>query len=305
MNNATLPDLPSRYPNWPQNVLHAIILGLISAWATSTNSVFLIIVFKSKLILKISTLILASLSVANLLIGLTIPLLIYSVCFRRPFDPTSAVLLGIIAAPVLSFHFHILLLTVDRFTAVVQPLRYKTIVTKRRVAICIALIWLLAIVRAVLGIILGDLDRKVVQLRGNTLITYKKPSPKYGSFVDFSLYISTSVLFICMYAQICRIARRHCRDIRMMRLSQRGETSARRRGSLRNTRNFTCILLFYVITWLPLWVCQFMRLFAEVTTSVLMAQLFSLEVGLLNICINLTIYVLTNQDFKQAYKRLF
>lgn len=300
-NNTTFPEL-RQYSTleWPYDILHTIMLGVISAWVISTNSVFLIAILKGRRILKISTLILTSLSAANLLSGLTIPLFVYSVNFRKPFDPISAVLQEAPVGPAVGFHFHVVLLTVDRFIAIIQPLKYNIIVTYRRAVICIVLIWLFVAIRTIPVINYLNLNGEVVMFNNKTLTIYRSPTPAYGPPIELLFYVTTSLVFVCMYVKIYRIVQKHRRQISTIQTSQSGGNSLTEKSK----KILVYMLLFYVITWLPVFVCRFLRYYGKGTREILLAELFTFEIAFFYMSVTLAIYAWSNRDIRYAINQL-
>ena len=87
---------------------------------------------------------LVSLAVSDLLTGvLSIPFyLICSLTYRPPVCFASAVFYRCIAFSTMA---HIMVVTLERYVAVMFPMRYYRMVTKRRICLCIGVVWLFSI----------------------------------------------------------------------------------------------------------------------------------------------------------------
>ena len=123
-------------------------------------------------------------------------------------------------------------IALDRYTAVVWPLRYKTLITSRVTSAAIALSWLSAIL---LGILHG--------------FFYKRDGDLHQDYELFlsSLAFGQLLLLSAIYGVLLRIARKHVKNISNMRTG-RCQTGFFLKRSIFTA--FTIMCLFY-ITFLP------------------------------------------------------
>jgi hypothetical protein len=74
---------------------------------------------------------------------------------------------------------------------------------------------------------------------------------------------------------------------------------------MKATRTLSCILLVYVLTWMPLFLLTLVTMFEVGKADILYILVpFFFEVGLVNFWVNFFIYVWTNAEFSKEFKKL-
>ena len=121
------------------------------------NVVEIIIITKIKRKKKIYEILLLSLSVSDCLFGLSnaFASIIYiaNICRLKEMVETAYTLYMFF---VLTSIFHLLLITADRLLAVLKPLKYRTYISRRRLYVFLAILWILAVTISGLLQILQD-----------------------------------------------------------------------------------------------------------------------------------------------------
>ncbi|XP_038047217.1 cysteinyl leukotriene receptor 2-like [Patiria miniata] len=150
-DNFWVPDMPP-CPSPAICIIETTIIIAVTGLVMIGNVFNLIVLLSTPTLRNSHGYLLLSLSVADLMTGLVATLSIYpSATFRAspdswPYGDTAC---------LISAYFHqvgiansgitLVLLSIERYVAVVHPLRYSRVVTKRVTLICIGLVWLISI----------------------------------------------------------------------------------------------------------------------------------------------------------------
>ena len=287
------------------NSAASIVLSLwfsLSGLAAATgNAVVLWLLYKNESLRTISNRFLASLSVADFLVGLVIdPAWIAIRCLIQPretnilIDITRALWIHTTAATT----FNLCCVSVDRFIVIRFPFRYQDIVTKKRCYTAIILVWLISLGLPFSSMSVDDEKNNVVELvLSVALITFVFP------------------LFVVSFCYICilREARKQFRKILI------GENPLNYDENIRvNTmQNFKAIktvgvvLGVCIITWMPSLVLLLVQCYYLATdekckhNKLFVFWPWAEAIAFTSSAINPWIYYFRNTVFRQAFRRTF
>jgi G protein-coupled receptor 21 len=274
------------------SVIHLVLDLVILLVIIVTNSVSLIVLIKGGLWSKQKNMpFLTSLAVADLLVGLLTPAIVY--CFewvpRR--YVCVRVLVEIVAnIPIYVSVLHLLVIAADRFIAISYPLHYDTMLTPWRLRSLLICIWVLPLVRFYSAFGLKKcIDRDYVW-------TYKAPdmATMEGVSSVFVLLVLTG-----LYGRLWYLARKQHTRIQ----SQEG---GKTQGiiSMKATKTVSVILLAYLITWTPNSIVKLLSM-AGFDGQVINALIvFTYYLGLCNSFVNFFIYIWMNNEFLVAFKKI-
>ena len=119
----------------------------------------------------------------------------------------KSIVMPLIQIPFFASSLHLILVAVDRYLAVVFPLRYDVILIRSRTAALIAGTWLLFVV-LVLNYYAGFLHSATARWCTVTI------NFVYESVISGGLYFAVAFLLVILYGQIISIASRHKKEIR-------------------------------------------------------------------------------------------
>ncbi|XP_077863219.1 trace amine-associated receptor 7d-like [Saccoglossus kowalevskii] len=201
--------------------------------------------------------------------------------------------------------YNLVAITTLRYIAVSDPLKYTTIVTKRRSTIIIAVIWILCVLFGVLINLKSEPD------------TFSGVC-RYESFQEawhLILVTATNTLvpwFIMMvlYTRIILIVRHQLRIniVGQNQIHPEGEESRidprLLKKEIKMTKMVAVVLVYYILAWTPLLTYLFVRIhcptcyFDIYVGGTVRLVLYS------NSCINVFIYAGSSSEFKRAFKLL-
>lgn len=206
---------------------------------------------------------------------------------------------------------HLILVTVDRHLAVTRPLRYLAIVTPRRVAVSILVLWIIGVTYGIISVVMvqGEMD-SLTQVCSGEL--YSESSSRIFFMVTGVTIISLGVVLTIMNARILRVAISSSRNVpgrsRHPSSSSNDGLSASKEVQTQNLKACWTILTvvgMFFLCWLPLALWYLIRTYINISQ---IAQL--LINGITLFCVSLSsavnpfIYCFKDHLFQHAFCKI-
>lgn len=189
----------------------------------------------------------------------------------------------------------LLALTVDRYVAVVRPLRYPALVTPRAVVAAVAAAWTYGplISLTLLAAAPGEFNRN-----GGTLCSVVRFVPMwyfFGVFIPHMLL--TNVVGKALYSHILCIARRQGQADQRL-----GYTATNRRALTMSAK----LIAMFTVCWMPYFVLNSVVYLQAPDTpdAVFVALEFSKILGALKSALNPVVYFWNNKDFRTCLGKM-
>lgn len=273
---------------------------IVLAFLIIAINVLVVYLFVTKGYLRTKTnCFLLSLALSDLLTGLlSIPLfLICSLTYRSQVCITSAVLYRCIAVSTMA---HIMVVTLERYVAVMFPMRYYRMVTKGRICFCIALVWMLSTLYATIQLSWFNLGHHNISNIGDA-IKYTKTYDITGLVIFF--VIPLCVMTFC-FCRMFLVIRRQVRNIR-----RQAELSAdpRNRSIASEKRAliiFALMLGIFTVCWLSWYITLFQ---VELGPGAILPETFADILDFLRFgtsLFNPMLYTFLKNDFRRAVSSL-
>ncbi|XP_068745817.1 histamine H2 receptor-like [Montipora capricornis] len=198
---------------------------------------------------------------------------------------------------------HLLFISMDRYMAINKALRYKAIVTTRRVACVIIFIWSLSLLVAVFPF-LGW--REVLpRVQGGYCQYHLNLAPTYMLFLHITVCLSPLTITCLAYCKIFRVARIQAHKIASTTVT--GTEQERRRKKLERERKITMsvavVVGVFILCWGPLNITLLMYCACHSCVSSLAMEAMEL-LSMLNSGCNPLIYGIFNKDFRRTFKMM-
>ncbi|KAM4730648.1 trace amine-associated receptor 13c-like [Anableps anableps] len=285
---------------WTEVVLVQIILSCISLITVALNLLVIISVSHFRQLHTPTNILLLSLAVSDLLVGfISMPGEIYrstscwflgdKICFIYNylcFTITSASVGDMV------------LISIDRYVAICDPLRYPSRVTERRVKVCVCLCWLCSAVYSILFI-------------KHDLIQTSKDRYCYGeciTVVDFITgtfdvvltFIAPVSVIIFLYMRVFVVAVSQARAMRSHITSVTMQLSAPtvKKSELKAARTLGVLVVLFLISFCPFYCVYLAGVDSFNSSAVLAADYLSY----FNSCLNPVIYALFYPWFRKTVK---
>jgi len=272
---------------------------VLSVWLASSglaavigNATVLWLFYKNQSLRTISNRFLASLCVADFLVGLAIdPVWMVVRCLIQP-PTTAAVLINVLH--VLWIHttaatvFNLCCVSVNRFIAIRFPFRYQDIITKQRSYVVIIMVWLISLILPY-TVIFGDVE-------------------KLWSFLTVTVFFIPITLVTLCYVWIYKAARKQAIAIRRVTQIQVEPTLAAENYKAIKTVGF--VLGVFLASRMPSFVVSVVHLLAA-SDSCAYHKLYTVvwpwieAIAFTSSAINPWVYCLRNSEFRQALHRSF
>ena len=281
---------------------------LLSAWlslsglaAVTGNVVVLWLFYKHKSLRTISNRFLASLSVADVFVGLVIdPVWIVIVCWIQPRGQknlsmiTKMLWIHTTAATTLNS----CCVSIDRFIAIRFPFRYQDILTKRRCLAVIILVWFISLSLSL------------------PILFFQPGKDRKELFVSITctMFLAPLLVVSFCYIIIFKVARKQFG--RILAAKKLPDSSENIRA--RVTQNFKAIktvgfvLSACIITWMPSVVLQLVKFYymeeekrCRLRKLTFVVSPWAEAIAFTSSAINPLIYYFRNSDFRRAFRRTF
>ena len=280
------------------SIVLSVWLSLSGLAAITGNVVVLWLFYKHESLRTISNRFLASLSIADVLVGLVIdPVWIVIKCWIQPevhsnlFMITKMLWIHTTAATTLNS----CCVSIDRFIAIRFPFRYQDSLTKRRCFAVIILVWLISLSLPFLMFAREGMDRKEL-------------------FVSITITICLVPLLVVSfcYILIFKLARKQFRRIlETTNIPDSGENMrVRVMQNFKAIKTVGFVLSAYIITWMPSVVLQLVN-FYYMQEKCRIRKIKSVvwpwveAIAFTSSAINPFIYYFRNSDFRRAFRRTF
>lgn len=194
--------------------------------------------------------------------------------------------------------------TVERYIKIIYPMRYSIIKNITCASAVLTTLWLYSLGSAAFIF----LDLSSVPLNG--VCTHSFPAKLFLSLFVLTYFIPLNVMLI-IYVHICKITKRHRRQIALANTAIIPHTNRNASASRAKNLSIVCLLLcVFIVCWLPVSVFSLVlktRYSSEMAWPKWTAQLYPFLnfVAFSNSLLSPLIYGFSNKHFKSILKRYF
>lgn len=193
-------------------------------------------------------------------------------------------------------------ISIDRFLAVVYPLRYSIWMTPNLVKIMIASVWMYSFGIAILiFFLLIPPEDEMYSFDLN---------PVFHGFLLIGNVIFPFIIMIILYSKIYIIAKGHAMRTEVTSLNANSSRSARRTNNfareLKLAKTLGIVVLCFVICWLPFEIINVVILVDEgvATCTVEVIDTIACWLAYLHSSLNPILYAFASTEFRRAFKKL-
>ncbi|XP_048452952.1 trace amine-associated receptor 1-like [Rhincodon typus] len=207
--------------------------------------------------------------------------------------------------------FHLCFISIDRYYAVCDPLKYKTRITLQIVLIMIFISWILS---AFVGFGMICLELNLIEIRdfyyhniycyGGCILLMGKICSVIYSLISFYL---PGFIMLCIYTKIYFVATKQARAIndiaRQTQTIKDSKNINSQTSERKAAKTLGIVMGVFLICWSPYFTSNFIDPFIEHTTPPIMFDLF-FWFGYLNSAFNPVIYAFFYSWFRKALKNI-
>lgn len=195
---------------------------------------------------------------------------------------------------------NVVLISVDRYVAICEPMSYSTKVTMKRVQLCICLCWIFSSVHS--SWMLRDLlvqPGKHNSCYGECVLIIKYEEGLVDIFVSF---FGPITVIVVLYLRVFAVAASHSRlaGLRTLAAVQRLKKTAPVRSQMKAAKTLGLVVVIFLLCFCPFYV---LTIAGE---SSMIGESAAVEIWLLylNSCLNPLVYVFCYPWFRKSIKRL-
>ena len=268
------------------------------------NTLTIVAISKFYFLRSVSNLFTVSLAAADLLIATVLPLssfLRYTDLITNQKIPCWCSTIVTVASQCASL-LTLLAMAIDRYIAVVYPLRYETLMTSRRAYIMIAIVWTYSILLPGLSVPITGIWPVDFCAVVNLV------SPKVYQTLYTGTIIGAIVPIILVYMRIFYVARKQARSIGIQPVagsSTNPDSDLSNVFKKRMNKMMTIVVGCFLLCWLPYSLTSSLRKTLKPTPRwLLYSNRITIALLYCNSFMNPIIYGWKNRMFRVAYKRL-
>lgn len=209
--------------------------------------------------------------------------------------------------------WNLVMISIDRFVAIVHPFKYQTFMTKRNAFFLFGFVWLNATVWALTSLL--NWTQPGIQTYSIRSACVKYDSVYYTAMSALQFFLPL-LLIIFMYGNVFRVAMNQARAVAAQ---QTGGNRKSRRSSIsiiremKAAKTLAIVIGAFTVCWLPFFVIllisfwsKFIYNFSLTHPNVWWGVTFTFQFVLptLNSTLNPIIYAVFNRDFRAAFKKL-
>ena len=244
-----------------------------------------------------------SLAIADLMVGLQIPIHIVLMIMPHWTHLQSVCLCRIVVSqlPTGVSVASLLLIAIDRHQAIVFPLHYRKRMTSRLVRKLICVSWALSIICTCLSNFAFMRDEP--QLEQGCYIHSMQTPP--AACLLFAQFVIVVLVMLVLYTHVFMVAYKHLHNINQMDRSER--RTSQNRNVIRDTKTaktLAIVIGVFIGLLLPFELVVFMRGLGVNTPVMDSVYRYSLPGFMINSCINPLIYAWRGTTFRTAFKCL-
>ena len=318
------------------DILVGVVICLIIVTTILGNALVILSVALFRSMRSRTNFMLVSLAVTDLLVGCIIMLvsLIYHTLRYWPFATIVCHFYTSLDVMLCtSSILHILTIAIDRYIAVMNPLRYSVIITDNRIKITLLLVWILSFAFAITPVLIYVNSVKDGDHRGPAVIfeiqCYYVSSKILALITSIVTFYIPLIIMSVLYGKVLIVARRQSKRVHpietfgaeqglsvidgnsvppdnvTMSTDQTQAPSARKRrkGDFKAARTLGLIMGCFGLCWMPFFIIHTVHPFIPtLITSPLIPKLV-IWLGYCNSCMNPFLYAF-NKDFRGAFKKI-
>ena len=276
-----------------------IFLGSLSVVTVCGNLLVIISIIYFKQLHTPTNYLILSLAVADLLVGIIVfPFSMafsYSSCLyhedlfckvRSSFDITLST----------TSILHLCCISIDRYYAVCQPLTYRTKINDHVAVIMILVSWGVSVVIVISFIIVGINQEKCAA----TCLINAIMANIFG--LIFSFYLPV-ILMLCIYFKIFLVAQKQARSIQNTTCPSKTSGATVSKNERKATKTLAIVMGFFLICWLPFFLCTTVRSFSHVYVPLPLIELLN-WLAVSNSMLNPFIYAFFYSWFRSAFRMI-
>ncbi len=293
-------------------VIVGSILGALDLVTILGNLLVCVTIISNRRLKNTTNYLILSLAFSDLLLG-TIVLPFSTMNTILPSWPLGAIFCNVFTASDVMLCtvsiLNLFVISLERYIAVANPLKYAKYLTFRRTMIIISVVWIFSFILAFLPIHVGwnTYDGRVQNLDQPHQCIFES-NKAYVLFVSIGTYFLPLIIMCVVYVKVFRIARDQVQRINSLvrstvRVFQANTKDPRFVSDSKATVTLASVVTAFAICWIPYFVLFTIRPFLRVEIDRHL-DLFALWLGYVNSMLNPFLYAFHSTQFRRAFIRV-
>ena len=294
-----------------QDQIYIACEAIIGAITLVGNSLVLIAIFKYHRLRTVTNCFIASLALADLLVGIFVAPLAALSYLGLPHNFYGCVFTNsiVIALTVVSV-FNLLAVAWERFVAFKYPFVYQKHLTMKRAIIVNVVVWILGILVGLIPLFGWNLRSQMTETWFCNFITVIDMNfVVYFHF--FGCIILPLILITGIYSYIFYTVRKQLKQIASLEVmsastNNQFRTSSRFKKEVKVAKSLAMVIILFAFCWIPIDVINtFSVICGAKCPYPIELSLATIVLSHANSAVNPVIYAYGNNNFKEAFKRMF
>nr|QPZ46760.1 allatostatin A receptor [Grapholita molesta] len=198
--------------------------------------------------------------------------------------------------------YTLVLMSLDRFMAVVHPIASMSIRTEKNALLAIACIWVVILTTAIpVGICHGEREYSYYDRNHSSCVFLEEQGySKLGFQMSFFLSSYVIPLALISFLYMCML-------IRLWKSAPGGRVSAEsRRGRKKVTRMVVVVVVVFAVCWCPIQIILLVKALDAYSINyfTVTAQIVSHVLAYMNSCVNPLLYAFLSENFRVAFRKV-
>lgn len=280
--------------------------AVIGITAIAGNALVLIAIFKFPKLQTITNFFIASLAVADLLVGIFVAPLAALSYLGLPENYLGCVFTNSIVVVLTQISiFNLVDVAIERFIAIKNPFFYQEYMTKKVAVIMITVSWVLAIIIGLIPVFGWNLG----PMKDNKCAFVAVIDFDYMVYFNFFGFVLVPLIVMFMiYSYIFYIVRQQMAKICALEVIQKSETQklkSRFKREVKAAKSLAVVFGVFALCWLPIHILNSISHLCKSCSYPINLLLAAILLSHINSIINPFLYAIGNSQFQVAFKKMF